>query len=41
MLQNLFLHLSNIFSAHKSEKLGETQLGLVLYNPHPDPSQGN
>lgn len=25
---------SNIFSAHKSEKFGETQLGPVLYNPH-------
>lgn len=26
---------SNVFSAHKSEKFGETQLGPVLYNPHP------
>ena len=34
-------YISNIFSAHKSEKLGETQLGPVLYNPYPEPSQGN
>lgn len=25
----------------KSEELGETQLGPVRYNPHPEPSQGN
>lgn len=40
-LRILCLCLSNIFSARKIEKLGETQLGPVWYNPHPEPSQGN
>lgn len=40
-LQILCLCLSNVFSAHKIEKLEETQLGPVRYNPHPEPSQGD